>query len=224
MDATSKNSSEYNTLGRTLLSGLLAPETASNMTLEIQKIVNQLGEKLLAEPRIGEKPAYELYGYRWWPMTSFQWGLTQYIETIVGKPLVPTYSFFRSYQHGDICRIHADRAACEHSMSLTLGYGNDKAWSLSVEDEALPPKKWFNSGQDADYGGNSYTNFPMNPGDAVLYKGIIHRHGRLKPNPNRWSAHMFLHWVERDGPYIKEAYDGNTLHPHSEFVFPKNTV
>jgi hypothetical protein len=27
------------------------------------------------------------------------------------------------------------------------------------------------------------------------------------PNPNRWSAHLFLHWVERDGEFAGEAFD-----------------
>jgi hypothetical protein len=26
------------------------------------------------------------------------------------------------------------------------------------------------------------------------------RHGRTTPNPNGWSAHLFLHWVERGAP------------------------
>ena len=47
------------------------------------------------------------------------------------------------------------------------------------------------------------------PGDAVLYRGVQHRHGRLTPNRNAWSAHLFLHWVERDGPFASHAFDGN---------------
>lgn len=216
-----KNAKEYHEKGRTLLSGLLAPKVASHLTLEIQKIVHQMGGKLLADPRIGEKPAYEMYGYRWLPIASLQWGLTQYVQTLIGKPIVPTYSFFRSYQAGDICRIHADRAACQHSMSLTLAYADGKPWALSMEDSPMPKEKWGNSGQEADYGANSYSEFPMQCGDAVLYKGIIHRHGRLTPNPNRWSAHIFLHWVETDGDYSDQAYDSYPMHPHSEFVFPQ---
>jgi hypothetical protein len=37
----------------------------------------------------------------------------------------------------------------------------------------------------------------MNVGDAVLYRGVNHRHGRLRPNPNAWSANLFLHWIDR---------------------------
>jgi hypothetical protein len=45
------------------------------------------------------------------------------------------------------------------------------------------------------------------PGDAVLYQGVHHHHGRTTPNPNRWSAHLFLHWVERDGAFAGDAFD-----------------
>lgn len=211
---------EYEDKGRTLLSGLMSPEVAANMTFEIQKIVAQVGPQLLAAPRVGEKPSYELYGYKWWPMATYHFALTPHMETITGKSLLPTYAFFRSYQKDDICRIHADRAACEHSMSLTLAYGDDKPWALSVEDEALNEDVYFKAGQAQDYGGKSYTDFPMTPGDAVLYRGIEHRHGRLLPNPNRWSAHMFLHWVEKNGPYAAEGYDGVKLPTHGDFVFP----
>ncbi len=216
----SHQAQDYAAKGRTLITGLISPDMASNMTFEIQKIIQQVGPRLLADPRVGEKPAYELYGYKWWPMATFHMGLTAHMEALTGTALLPTYAFFRSYQAGDICRIHADRAACEHSLSLTLAYADGRPWALSVEDEALPTNLYFKAGQAPDYGENAYTDFTMQPGDAVLYKGIEHRHGRLVPNPNRWSAHMFLHWVEKNGPHAAESYDGNRLPSHGDFVFP----
>ncbi|MGB0906536.1 MAG: hypothetical protein ACPGVT_03500 [Maricaulaceae bacterium] len=211
---------EYKSKGRTLLPKLMSPIVAANMTGGIQKVIKQIGTPLLAAPRVGEKPAYEIYGYKWWPMATYHFGLTPLMETLIGVPLTPTYAFFRSYQLGDICRIHADRAACEHSLSLTLGYADDAPWALSVENTPLSEEQYFKAGQEADYGSNSYTDFPMQAGDAVLYKGIEHRHGRLAPNPNRWSAHMFLHWISTDGPYTSESYDGLTLPGSADFNFP----
>ena len=34
---------------------------------------------------------------------------------------------------------------------------------------------------------------------------VTDKDGRTAPNPNRWSAHLFLHWVERDGAFRGEA-------------------
>ena len=47
----------------------------------------------------------------------------------------------------------------------------------------------------------------MKPGDAVLYRGVERRHGRVTPNPNRSSAHLFLHFVERGGKHEAHAFD-----------------
>jgi hypothetical protein len=29
----------------------------------------------------------------------------------------------------------------------------------------------------------------------------------MQPNPNKWSAHLFLFFVDRDGPYRQHAFD-----------------
>ncbi len=47
----------------------------------------------------------------------------------------------------------------------------------------------------------------MKPGDGVRYQGTHHRHGRLDPNPNGWSAHLFLRWLDRGESYAAEAFD-----------------
>jgi hypothetical protein len=39
------------------------------------------------------------------------------------------------------------------------------------------------------------------------------------PNPNSWSAHLFLHWVDRDGPHAAHAFDGAGAPPRVNFSF-----
>lgn len=60
----------------------------------------------------------------------------------------------------------------------------------------------------------------MAPGDAVVYRGTDYYHGRVSPNPNRWSAHLFMHWVERDGPCRDHAFDRKSLSGPISFEFP----
>jgi hypothetical protein len=206
--------------GHILLRGLLQPEVAAAMTYQFQQLIKQVGPKTLAEPRVGHKQSYEVYGYSWPPMMTFLWGLTPRVEQIVGKPLLPTYSFFRTYQQGDVCRIHADRAACEHSLSLTLGLGDGKKWGLSMERDKLPKDQQLETRYEDDFGGKTYDTHEMAPGDGVFYHGIEHRHGRIEPNPNKWSAHMFLHWVEKHGPHAGNAFDGQTVWAPGDFTFP----
>jgi hypothetical protein len=154
-----------------------------------------------------KRPAVELYGYQYKPMLTFLWGLTPAMCEVTGRNLLPTYSYFRAYQQDDLCYVHSDRHACEHSLSMTLAYSDGKSWTLDVSqhrggERAAPITK--------DFAGQSYSSVRMQPGDAVLYQGVHYRHGRVTPNPNRWSAHMFLHWVDADGPFKAQAFDGKS--------------
>ncbi|RST30998.1 hypothetical protein HMF7854_09240 [Sphingomonas ginkgonis] len=154
------------------------------------------------------KPAIEVYSHAYAPLAGFLWGLTPAVAAIAGCRLLPTYAYFRIYQQGDVCRVHGDRPACEHSLSLTLQLDDDRPWALSVERERRPG---LDRVVQADFGEGAYGSVAMRAGDAVLYQGVHHRHGRLEPNPNRSSAHLFLHWVDADGAYAGEAFDQPTL-------------
>src|SRR3546814_13908933 len=63
-----------------------------------------------------------------------------------------------------------------------------------------------------------FSAIEMKPGDAVLYRGIDLRHGRTQPNPNHWSAHLFLFWVERGGEFEQHAFDEQRLRSELERV------
>ncbi len=119
-------------------------------------------------------------------MLYILWGLKPIMSELVGKPLLPTYDYLRIYREGDVCRVHSDRYSCEHSLSLTLDYSDDKVWPLEVERARTDPS----SKVDETFGPQDHASISMQIGDAVMYQGVNHRHGRVNPNPNRWSAHM----------------------------------
>lgn len=149
------------------------------------------------------KPAMELHGSRHPPLKAFHWGLTPLIAMLVECELLPSYCFFRLYPEGDRLRVHADRDECEHSLSLTLGYSDGKSWALDIAKAGS-----IDAPEIADdFGGDSYSSLIMQPGDAVLYRGIALRHGRVTPNPNKWTAQLFLHWVESAGPNRDRAFE-----------------
>lgn len=149
--------------------------------------------------------AVEVYGMQYTPMITFLWGMTPAVSQLVGRELRPTYCYFRMYRAGDICRVHSDRYACEHSLSLLLAASDNKPWPLEVGSRHIETPR---QRADADFGGEAYASVPMLPGDAVLYQGVHRLHGRMMPNPNRWSAHLFLHWVDPVGPYAAQAFEG----------------
>lgn len=149
------------------------------------------------------KPTIEVYSMHYAPMAAFHWGLTPVAAQLAGCELLPTYAYFRVYQQGDVCVVHSDREACEHSMSLMVELADDHPWPLCIgHDELSEPRA-----AEKDFGKEQFTAIPMSAGDAVIYRGVTHRHGRIEPNPNRWSAHLFLHWVDANGEHADQAFD-----------------
>lgn len=210
----------YRSGGAGLIEGLLAPEVAHAMARQIALGVAQGGARMLVPPSICAKPCYEVSCMQWPVLLTFLWGMTPRIEQIAGVRLLPTYSYFRTYQHGDVCRIHADRPACEHSLSLTLAYADGLPWALEVAHTPVRDEQRQTLRGDADFGGEAHAGFAMVPGDGVVYRGHDYRHGRTTPNPNRWSAHLFMHWVDRVGPHRDQAFDRKPLLGPVDFRFP----
>jgi hypothetical protein len=200
------------------LKGLIPREVAQAF---LQGLKQDIGPGAIPLSRVTDhvnllnRPAFEVYGHHYKPMLYFLWGLTPIMSEIVGRELLPTYDYFRIYRAGDVCRVHCDRYSCEHSLSLTLGYSDDRIWELEVAREKRDPCAAISE----EFGDQAYSAIAMEVGDAVLYEGVHHRHGRTKPNPNAWSAHLFLHWVDRDGPYRDHAFDGQVKPAPVDFRF-----
>lgn len=199
----------YGRDGYALIKRLLPCDVATAFLRQMKADHAQGGaplERLKRTSPLLKGDAVEIYGYHYPPMLGLLWGLTPTIGALTGRDVLPTYAYFRIYREGDILRVHSDRQACEHSLSLTLDYSDGVPWDLEVGTDRLDGPS---AAVDADFGGKPYVALTMEPGDAVLYRGVEHRHGRMTPNANDWSAHLFLHWVERDGPYAAFAFDGN---------------
>jgi hypothetical protein len=188
---------------------LIAPSVANALLRQLAADMDARGAPLATQKNGSAlliREAIEVYGFHYPPMLTFLWGLTPFVSAAIGRDLLPAYSYFRIYQEGDICRVHSDRPSCEHSLSLTLDYSDGVPWDLEIgTDHIAAPKPIV----EDDFGPAGFASVTMAPGDGVLYQGVNRRHGRVTPNPNAWSAHMFLHWVERDGPNAAFAFDGN---------------
>ncbi len=203
---------DYYADGYALLEGLLPQEVATAFMRQLMNDLKQANITLQSYEKssaILQRSAVEIYGYQYKPMITFLWGLTPIVANLVGRELLPTYNYFRIYRRGDICRVHSDRPACEHSLSLTLSYSDGASWPLELAKAPIAEPEPIAD----DFAGASPARLEMQPGDAVLYQGARYRHGRVMPNPNEWSAHMFLHWVDRNGAHAGEAFDQHTIAP-----------
>ena len=208
---------DYGGAGYAHLEGLMPGEVASQFVVLLKQSIEHSGamqSAVRSAPPL-KRPALELYAHEYLPLLSFLWGLTPTMCAVTGRELLPTYSYFRVYREGDVCRVHSDRAACEHSLSLTLAYSDGKTWPFEVGRGRVEKAESITD----DFAGADFSSIAMRPGDAVLYQGVNFRHGRVSPNPNRWSAHMFLHWVDKAGPYKDEAFDRRAVGEPVDFSF-----
>jgi hypothetical protein len=196
---------QYRANGYVLLEKLFPPALLAMFRGRLQNDLNLMGSHPFVRTcNLLTMPSIEVYSLQYPPMAAFLWGLTPRIAEVAGCELMPSYAYFRIYQKGDICRIHSDRQACEHSLSLTVELGEKIPWALSFEKRHLDQPS---AAVDADFGDEPFASLLMKAGDAVMYRGVNHRHGRLEPNPNSWSAHLFMHWVDASGPYADHAFD-----------------
>ena len=201
---------DYRKDGYATIRGLVPPEVAANLFKQIQLDLNASGksfDSFAQAHQLSKLHTIDISGHFYRPLTTFLWGLTPIVSQITGADVLPSYDYFRIYHEGDICRVHSDRPSCEHAISLTLVYGDGQPWPLEV---GSVPVKSEGPAFD-DWGDEPHEAVAMQPGDAVLYRGIDLRHGRTMPNPNQWSAHLFLFWVERGGPYEQHAFDVERL-------------
>ena len=154
-------------------------------------------------PAVLKHPAFDVPSDSFRPMETFLWGLTPIMSQLVGRDVLPSYTYFRIYLKGDICRVHSDRPSSEFGLSMTLEYSDDQIWDLQLGKERIDSLYPLSD----DFGTMDYASIEMGVGDAVLYQGSHYAHGRMQPNPNAWSAHLFLFFVDRNGPYSKHAFD-----------------
>jgi hypothetical protein len=112
------------------------------------------------------------------------------LAKIVGRPLVPTYSFWRIYESGMNLKPHRDRNACEISVSVPIHAEPANApWPLCLTDL---------SGQDHAP--------PLPSGDGLLYQGCAVKHWR-EPFEGVRQYQLFLHYVIADGDSAALAFD-----------------
>lgn len=113
------------------------------------------------------------------------------VSEIVGKNLVPTYSYSRLYIGEDVLTPHTDRPSCEYSVTVNVANSGNPwpIWLKAPEKEAVC--------------------FTLLPGDAVVYKGCEVKHWRnpMIQSDTNAVAQFMLHYVDLDGPYAEYKFD-----------------
>lgn len=125
------------------------------------------------------------------PAQMFLGSLTAKMSALVGRALLPSFSFWRIYRKGDVLNRHKDRNACEVSVTISL-MPNDEDGSIWPIDIT-------------DLHGRSHS-IKLSLGSGLLYQGTEVDHWR---DTLTVAEHyqMFLHYVVADGPYAGLVHD-----------------
>lgn len=118
------------------------------------------------------------------------------MERITDKTLVAQYSYWRLYKQGDALHRHTDRASCEFSTTMCLGYditSQNKGWPIYIGEPGSPGKA-----------------VTMQAGDMLVYRGDLLEHWR-EPFEGQYMAQVFLHYNDANGPYGQQQFDGRPM-------------
>jgi len=130
------------------------------------------------------------------------------MEKLTGLKLNPTYSYARIYKMGDILKRHKDRFSCE--ISTTMNLGGDP-WPIYIE--AKKNVGIADGKKITVTSNNPGTKVTLNPGDMLVYKGMILEHWR-ETFIGKDCAQVFLHYNDvnsKMGNSDKNIFDGR---PH----------
>ena len=156
----------------------------------------------LANPFIGTRADKQVPGtyskYADWVMET----LLQYMRPIMkaktGMDLVPTYSYTRLYEKGNILYRHKDRPSCENSTTLHLG-GDE--WPIFLDPTGADN---ILSGRETTTivkpGAPKGVRIDLKVGDMLIYSGCDLEHWR-EPFEGTVCSQVFLHYNHANGPF-----------------------
>ncbi|MEM6477058.1 MAG: hypothetical protein AAF687_12910 [Pseudomonadota bacterium] len=118
------------------------------------------------------------------------------IEEAIGRELLETLAYWRTYRTGAKLLKHIDRASYEVSASITVATDSeDGPWPIMVQDLQ----------------GNERA-IELPPGAGVLYQGhkVVHWRDEFKGASQK---QLFLAYVLKDGEFADHIYDSRGADP-----------
>jgi len=143
-------------------------------------------------------------------------GIRLKLEEAIGRKLYNTYYYDRFYYPGQALIIHADRPACEISVTVHVSTnlkGKDADWPIWIKT----PDTYTDKTKSTILVPGENRSVVLQPGDGMIYKGCERPHWRdPMPTPqkglfNRNSEYyyhqIFFHYVLQDGQRAHCAWD-----------------
>ena len=161
-----------------------------------------------ANPFMGNRVDQQVPGayskYADWVMETLLMFMIPIMKEKTGMDLVPTYSYTRLYEKGDILKRHKDRSSCE--VSTTLHLGGDE-WPIFLDPSGADFVIAKRIGED-DFkqgvkpGAPKGVRVDLKIGDMLIYSGCDLEHWR-EPFQGNVCSQVFLHYNHAKGPFAQ---------------------
>jgi len=155
-----------------------------------------------SNPFIGTRTDQQIPGsyskYGDWAMETLLMFMIPIMKAKTGMDLVPTYSYTRLYEKGNILKRHKDRPSCEISTTLHLG-GDEWPIFLDPSGQDFVVDEYKNIHKP---GAPKGVRVDLKVGDMLIYSGCELEHWR-EPFQGTVCSQVFLHYNHANGPYAK---------------------
>jgi hypothetical protein len=140
--------------------------------------------------------------YYWPPYKFAHSQIRLKLEKAIGKKLYNTYYYDRFYNPGQALTNHADRPACEISVTVHIGSNINTYWPIWIKtpDTYDDPKRKTNIVKRGEN-----RSVILNPGDGMIYKGCERPHWR-EPMPTEYRRTWYGKKVEKEGLYYHQVF------------------
>jgi len=143
-------------------------------------------------------------------------GIRLKLEKAIGRKLYNTYYYDRFYYPGQALKIHADRPACEISVTVHVSTnlkGKDADWPIWIKT----PDTYTDKTKSTVLVPGENRSVVLQPGDGMIYKGCERPHwrdpmptpkkGLFNRNTEYYYHQIFFHYVLQDGQRAQYAWD-----------------
>ena len=164
-----------------------------------------------ANPFMGTRTDQQIPGayskYADWVMETLLMYMIPIMKAKTGMELLPTYSYTRLYEKGNILKRHKDRPSCEISTTLHLG-GDEWPIFLDPSGQTFVIDEYKNIHKP---GAPKGVRVDLKVGDMLIYSGCDLEHWR-EPFQGKVCSQVFLHYNHANGPFAKtNLLDGRPL-------------
>ena len=144
--------------------------------------------------------------YAEWAMETLLVYMIPIMKAKTGLELIPTYTYTRLYEKGNILKRHKDRPSCE--VSTTLHLGGDE-WPIFINPDPTRGNVYGPDLKNHFEGVKAYkptrdkgTQVDLKVGDMLIYSGCDLEHWR-EPFEGTICSQVFLHYNHAKGPFAK---------------------